>query len=117
MKLPDKVTVTCQLCGAAHTSDVTYTEEVRDNAITFRVHAALSPEFTAHVARVHLMVDGLPQVLTPNGAESSDDADAERGAGDGSGAKTVIQVLDVEELKTTTGRERLDLILDGDEPK
>src|SRR4051812_39997976 len=90
MKLPDEVTVKCGMCGAEHKVLVSYTEEIRDNAITFRIHAQLTPDFTRHVARTHLMVDGLPQVLTDRGAESSDDPDAERGAaGDGEGAGVV----------------------------
>lgn len=120
MKLPDEVTVRCLLCGAEHRVPVTYTEEIRDNSITVRIHAELTPEYTRHVARVHLAIDGLPQVLTKNGAE---DAGAATGGLTGRvldptrpGGEISPGLYDARlKLSTTDARGRSDLILDGED--
>jgi hypothetical protein len=131
MRLPDTLTITCKMDGATHELPVTYQEELKENRIVITVIVGASNDFTKHVLERHLNIEGVPQHLENGTAEPPD-------VGDGRGARTLVQVTDVEELRgagkdgspgsdersglpaisatnaQASARDRLDLALDGE---
>lgn len=128
MKLPDKITITCKMDGATHELPVTYQEELKENRIVITVMVGASNDFTKHVLERHLNIEGVPQHLENGNAEPPD-------VGDGGGARTMVEVMDVEglvemgkggslgsdgrsdrlaTLRADMAKDRVDLLLDGE---